>query len=299
MAIYFVGHIAYDTLIYVRKFPHANSATEAHGVFDVFGGGAANCALVAAHLGAKAELVSVAGHDFPSSSYKQYLLSHGIGLRHVRTVKSELTSRAFMPIDEHGNQVSYFYWGASSKLEKLPVPKLGLKQGDILHIAAGAPKFNSRLASANPKAFISFDPAYDVVLYSKADLERMLKKTRILFLNEHELRNVLPKLGEKSGGDLLAYGPEAVVVTEGARGCAVFTKTGHFHVNAYEKAKAADPTGAGDAYRAAFLAAYLKGHGMKDCARIANAVASFVIEVPGAQTNAPSWEQALKRAKSL
>lgn len=299
MAIYFVGHIAYDTLIYVRKFPHLNSATEAHAVFDVFGGGAANCSLIAANLGAKAELVSVAGQDFANSGYKQHLSSHGIGLKHVKILKGEMTSRAFMPIDAEGNQISYFFWGASAKFQKLAPPKLHLKQGDILHIVAGAPKFNRQLIAAHSKAFISFDPAYDVVLYSKADMEHILKRVRLLFVNEHELKNILIKVGEKSANDLLAYGPAAVIVTEGARGCAVSTKKGHFHVKAYEKAKPVDPTGAGDAYRAAFLAALSKGRDLKECAKIANSVASFVIEKPGAQTNAPTWEMALKRAKGL
>ena len=299
MAIYFVGHIAYDTLIYVRKFPHANSASEAHAVFEVFGGGAANCAVVASRLGAKAELVSVVGGDFSKSAYEKHLRRSKAGLANVKVVKGELTSRAYMPIDAHGNQVSYFYWGASAKLEKLPIPKLRLKKNDILHICAGAPRFNLRLISANPGAFVSFDPAYDIVLYSKEDIGQMLKKTRLLFLNEHELKNVLFKLGESSAGSLLRLGPEAVIVTEGANGCEVWAKQGRFHVNAYAKAKAIDPTGAGDAYRAAFLSAFAKGKGLKECARIANAAASFVIEVPGAQANAPTWAQALKRAKSL
>ena len=137
------------------------------------------------------------------------------------------------------------------------------------------------------------------MLYSKADMEFMLKHVRLLFVNEHELRNILIKVGEKSANDLLAYGPDAVIVSEGERGAAIYTKKGHTHIKAYAKAKMLDPTGAGDAHRAAFLAAYAKGADLKTCGRVASAVASCVIEEIGAQTGVPTWEKALKRAKEL
>jgi ribokinase len=51
----------------------------------------------------------------------------------------------------------------------------------------------------------------------------------------------------------------------------------------------ADPTGAGDAYRAGFLSAYVKGYNPLTCCRIGTVTASFVVEHAGCQTHLADW----------
>jgi sugar/nucleoside kinase (ribokinase family) len=51
----------------------------------------------------------------------------------------------------------------------------------------------------------------------------------------------------------------------------------------------ADPTGAGDAYRAGFLTAYEQKYPPLTCARIGTVTASFAVEKVGCQTNLPDW----------
>jgi ribokinase len=51
----------------------------------------------------------------------------------------------------------------------------------------------------------------------------------------------------------------------------------------------ADPTGAGDSYRAGFLSAYVKGFPLLTCCRIGTVTASFVVEHIGCQTHLPDW----------
>jgi sugar/nucleoside kinase (ribokinase family) len=50
-----------------------------------------------------------------------------------------------------------------------------------------------------------------------------------------------------------------------------------------EPAKVIDPTGAGDAYRAGFVSAFLDGRSLEECGRLASWVASKAIEYYGAQ----------------
>ena len=52
----------------------------------------------------------------------------------------------------------------------------------------------------------------------------------------------------------------------------------------------ADPTGAGDAYRAGFLTAYQKGYDILTACKIGTVSASFTVEVIGCQTNLPDWK---------
>jgi ribokinase len=57
----------------------------------------------------------------------------------------------------------------------------------------------------------------------------------------------------------------------------------------------ADPTGAGDAYRAGFLSAYVRGFPPLTCCRIGTVTASYVVEHVGCQTHLPTWVQMLER----
>lgn len=297
--IYVIGHIAYDTIIYCSRFPAKNSATPITSLYEVYGGAAGNTSAALAKLDVPVSLVSMVGEDFANSDYDKHLGELGVDTSHVRVVKGSYTSRAYMPVDSNGDQISFFYWGASEAFKHLLVPRLHPGKEDLIHIATGNPEFNRRLVSSYHKAMVSFDPGYDIVLYSKEDLEFILSRIDILFLNEHELAFVLKRTGKKTPKSLLSYGLEILIVTEGAKGSTVYTKKEQIHVKAYLKAKAVDPTGAGDSYRAGFLAAFMKGKDLKTCAKLGSSVASFVIESVGAQTNLPAWEQAMKRAKAL
>ena len=61
--------------------------------------------------------------------------------------------------------------------------------------------------------------------------------------------------------------------------------------------KLADPTGAGDAYRAGFLSAFVKGYPTLTCCKIGTVTASFVVEHVGCQTHLASWETMESRYK--
>jgi len=296
---YVVGPIAFDTIIYCRHFPERNAATPVTGLYQVCGGAAGNTAAILSAFGQKVSLISMVGEDFSGSDYEVSLKNSDVDISSVRVVKDAYTSRAFMPVDAHGNMESFFYWGATAAFRNMLIPRLKPGQKDIIHIATGDPKFNKRLASAYPQAVLSFDPGYDVPLYSKEDLEFVLKRSTIAFMNEHEASIILDKLGKRGAKDLLAFGPRIVVVTHGPKGSIVYTQQEKIEVKAYKGAKCVDPTGAGDAYRAGFLAAYAKEMPLRECAQIGSATASFVIEEVGGQTAIPTWEKAVERSKGL
>jgi len=296
---YVIGPLAFDTIIYCKHFPERNTATPVTGLYQVCGGAAGNTAAVLSAFGQKVSLISMVGEDFAGSEYETSLRNSDVDTAHIRTVKGAFTSRAYMPVDTHGNLESFFYWGATAAFRNLLVPRIKPTGKDIIHIATGDPKFNKRLVSAQHGAVISFDPGYDVPLYSKDDLEFILKRSTLAFMNEHEADVILSKTGHKSAKDLLRYGPRAVIVTHGPKGSVVYTQKEKISVNAYTPAKCVDPTGAGDSYRAGFLAAYSKGMSLRECAQVGSATASFVIEEVGGQTAIPTWEKALERAKGL
>lgn len=293
--IYVVGTLAFDTILYCKQFPKTNAAVPITGLYSVYGGAAGNTAAVLGALGEKVSLVSVAGDDFRGSDYESHLHSLGVDTAHVRIVDGEYTPRAYMMVDEKNDLQSYFFWGASGAFSTLLVPKLKLAPHDIIHIATSDPAFNRRLVTAYEGATISFDVGYDVSLYSAEDLEFLFRRVTHVSMNEHELRVVLAQTGKASAADILSYGPQAVTITYGSKGSTVFTSGGAETIGTYAVERVADPTGAGDAYRAGFVAGLGRRMGLKQCAKAGAAAASFVIEGVGAQSKLPSWDGVVER----
>jgi ribokinase len=57
----------------------------------------------------------------------------------------------------------------------------------------------------------------------------------------------------------------------------------------------ADPTGAGDSYRAGFLSAFVRGYSPLTSCKIGTVTASFVVEHVGCQTHLPDWKMMQSR----
>ena len=122
-------------------------------------------------------------------------------------------------------------------------------------------------------------------MYSKIELESVIKICNILFGNHHEIKRIQETLN-MSIDDLRNFGPDIVVTTHGKDGSSICTDK-EIKIDAIIR-NTVDPTGAGDSYRAGFLNAYLNGEDLETCGKFASAVASFVVEAEGCQTNVPN-----------
>lgn len=292
--IYVAGQVVFDRISILKHFPKPNSTSYIQGYHELFGGAAGNAAVVCSRLGQKSSLVSFVGEDFKGSAYEKHLRLNRVGMTHLTVVKGGLTPRAFLFNDSRGRQMSFFYWGVAELFHKAPIPELEFGKNDIVHLANGDPAFNIRFARKYPG--VSFDPGYDIVAYKKSDIERILRNTRFLSCNEFEMSRILKLLRMKKKEELFSFPVECVIITKGSRGSSLTTRDEHFEVPTV-RAKFVDPTGAGDSFRAAFLSAFLRRESLEMCLKIASSVASFIVEAYGAQTNIPSWKEAVARLR--
>ena len=60
----------------------------------------------------------------------------------------------------------------------------------------------------------------------------------------------------------------------------------------------ADPTGAGDAFRAGFLTAEKQGYDPVTAVQVGTTTASFVVEKAGCQTNLADWDRMAERYRA-
>jgi sugar/nucleoside kinase (ribokinase family) len=282
--IHVVGHTAVDHLLRVPRFPDRNTSTfiRDHEIF--FGGGAANIAAGIARLSAPVTLVSAVGEEFPGSEYEGWLRGLGVALDLV-VASGKRTPTAFVFTDEKGDQITYFEWGASETFAARDAPAL-----DFVHLATADPGFNVRVAEKS--RFASFDPGQDIIWYTAEQLRRILARIQILFANRHEMAH-LSRILEVPADAIIGMVP-LVIVTMDAEGSILY-KAGREHRIPVIPVKAADPTGAGDAYRAGFLAAFHRGHTPLTSCRVGATTASFAVEKAGCQTNLPDWSRMVAR----
>jgi ribokinase len=96
---------------------------------------------------------------------------------------------------------------------------------------------------------------------------------------------------------LLEAGPTVIVETVGPEGAFIATGEWTWHVPALSVTERRDTTGAGDAFAAGFVAAFLRGLDLPAAAAVGCAAAALKIPHLGARTGLPNWEDALSRAE--
>jgi sugar/nucleoside kinase (ribokinase family) len=274
-----VGHTAYDHLFQVERFPERNTSSPVRGHHAYFGGGGANVAAGIARLGGSCALISAVGPDFPGSEYDSWMEELGVS-REYFVVKDRCTPTAYVFTDDNGDQITFFEWGASEFFHLAEAPVL-----ERVHLATADPDFNARVAARSK--FVSFDPGQDLPWYSVEQLETILGSLTLLFANRHEVDRLCTML-DITEEELIGRVP-LVVITLDVRGSMLFEE-GEHHSIPVVPVTLADPTGAGDAYRAGFLTAHEQGYPPLVCARVGTVTASFTVEKVGCQTNLPDWK---------
>jgi len=132
-------------------------------------------------------------------------------------------------------------------------------------------------------------------LGSEAQLEQALRAAEILKPSKSAAAELFPE----AGGDALAmaraararFGNTAVVVTDGATGCAIASDAFEGNVPA-PRVEPVDTTGAGDAFLGGLLVGLDAGLGWPDAARLANACGAACCEKLGAFPDDPAAARA-------
>lgn len=136
---------------------------------------------------------------------------------------------------------------------------------------------------------IMFDPG-TAVFYVDLDLiKRIISSSTFVFLNVMEARKITGfDTVTLAGKELVTDGKKEVVVIKlGREGSMIFTKHASRFVEPF-KVNAVDSTGAGDAFNAAFIYAYLKSHDIRIAGQFANLVGALSVTRYGAGPNLPT-----------
>jgi adenosine kinase len=258
-----------------------------------FGGTAGNIAYSLALLKAPVLLVASAGNDF--DDYKKHIKNFKLDMSGIKIFKNAQTAQGFVTTDKDDNQIWGFYEGAMRKARTISLAKF-LKRGDFLIVAPNDSVAMIKFIKDSVKNNVPylFDPAFNIPHFSKQDLGFAVKNAAIVVGNDYEIELIKRRLGMKS----ISRNNQILITTLGARGSVVKEGKKEWRIPPAKPQNTSDPTGAGDAYRAGFMAGFLKQLPLNICGKIGSLSAVYTVEKYGTQTHKFSLGEFKKRFKS-
>ncbi|AKM81468.1 MAG: Adenosine kinase [Candidatus Pacebacteria bacterium GW2011_GWF2_38_9] len=260
------------------------------------GGIAGNIAYSLALLGEKPILLASAGSD--ATDYLSNLEKIGVNLEHMHL--SQLPTATFSVLTDSNNcQVGGFYPGAMSDASSLNL-KAFANDDVLMVVSAHDPGQMAKQVLDCRKLHkkLLYDPGQQSLILDKKDLEQAIDTAEILIVNDYEMGLLCQKL-EMSKEEIIQRLP-LCIITLGKEG-AFFYQRLDGHQKHLTKAvllkEVLDPTGAGDAFRAGFIYAYLHSWSIKNAIQLANVVASFAAEQYGTQNHQLKWPIIKQRYK--
>lgn len=128
-----------------------------------------------------------------------------------------------------------------------------------------------------------FDPAFQIDDFSADELIKGISGAKTFIGNDYEIALTEKKL-KINHHKLLDMVP-IVVTTLGNKGSMIETQKEKINIKAAKVKNTSDPTGAGDAYRAGFLAGYLQKFPLRTCGQMGSVAAAYTVEKYGTMTH--------------
>ena len=129
-----------------------------------------------------------------------------------------------------------------------------------------------------------FDPGQGLPMFDGAELKRFIEQATWVALNDYEAKMLCDRTGETLE-TLSRSHLRGVVVTLGAKGCDLWQQGIRKHVPGVAATQLLDPTGCGDAFRAALLYGIERGWPLERCVELGNRVGAAKIACLGGQNH--------------
>ena len=242
-----------------------------------YGGCGPNVAVELARLGQNVGLVSWLGADQYGEAYLAYLRDAGVATEAVQVAPGRASPRTILVYDPAGSATCLYHpsGSASQELDAAGVELIEAARAVALTVAP-ARLTEATLDSGARGNLVAWNVKADPDAYPIALRRRLIEVADLICLNEDELGFLGEALPEE-GGPALArvrrVSGAVIVLTAGLGGCLVDWPAGQAAVPA-DPVEVDDPTGAGDAFFAAFLDAMLDGADPPGAARAASAHAA-------------------------
>ncbi len=279
-----------------------------------FGGDTSNMVMALAKLGHRCGYVTRLGSDEFGEALLSLWRSENIDTTRVLSEKNGFTGIYFVARTEEGrHEFTYYRTGsAASHFDPGAIDMEYVNQARIFHTSGITQAISTSCQNAVEKVLneldrervtLAYDPNLRLRLWpistAKMVILRTMGRSDIVFPSLEDAQTLLNiDKPETIVARILGLGCRLVVLKMGADGCLVADGTETLRIPSFP-VKVIDTTGAGDAFDAGFLAAFLEGKRPREAALFANAVAALKCMGKGAiipQPRRSEVEQFLKNA---
>lgn len=307
------GSVAFDTImVFEDRFKNHILPDKIHMLNVSFlvpqmrreyGGCGGNIAYNLKLLGDTGYLMATVGRD--AGLYLEWMRDNGIPTDYVRVIESEHTAQGFVTTDLDDNQIWAFHPGAMQQSHVNEVSQAldsglnnGKGNGRNIKVGIVAPdgregmiRHSAQFAAAGIP-FI-FDLGQAMPLFDGEALKAFIGQATYLALNDYEWQVVQQRTGW-SEAQILNH-VQALIVTRGAEGSEIHTRSGLIKIPPAKPKAVVDPTGCGDAYRAGLLHGLLHGLDWETTGRIASLLGAVKIESRGTQNHRFTFDEFASR----
>ncbi|MBK9991475.1 MAG: adenosine kinase [Verrucomicrobia bacterium] len=275
------------------------------------GGSAANTTFNATRLGLSTAFVGKLGSDDLAAKYLQRF--SGAGVDPSRFKQSALpNARSLILTTPDAQRTMRTCLGAVMTLSPDEISPADFEGALVVHIE-GYVLFNQALAAkiissaraAGCEISLSF-ASFEVVAATRDWLLDQLKQgLSLVFANEDEARTMFPELPAKTADDyaehakkFAAFGGLAAI-TLGKEGAWIAHGSELHRVAPCAVADVIDTNGAGDAWAAGFLSAWLRDQPLPVCGKVASLLGAQTVRHMGPVIPDDAWPAVAEKAKSL
>jgi ribokinase len=271
-----VGELMMEVICRTRVLPAPNSTTLIETVSPPLGGAALNVCWYLAQLGIATHLVAPVGRS-ERRSLQSMLKGLRVDMSRILTIQGH-SDQLITTLTKTEHRSVYLLaelpLNSAHKIAELcPWAPLAVLNGGR-HRAIR--EFYVRSAPRDLGELVAFNPSYAIYEYSTEELDCILAKVDVVFINDEEYHFLRKRLPRKRIDKCLLDRGAPLIVTRGSKGIEVVHKTGTWRAPSKIKRKGVF-LGAGDAFTAGFLSEYLNGKGLHAAAQAGLILAALVV----------------------
>lgn len=242
------------------------------------GGQSANTAVALAKMGFKCGFIGKVGDD----NFGDFLLDslENVDKSHIK--RCGKSGVCLCILDQNAERANIVFPGSNDTLSINNSDIEYAKNSKVIYLTSFCSEKvleeqEKLLESDLNEPIIAFDPGE---IYSRLGIDRLkkiLRRAKILFATDDELKLMTNKTYQDSVKQILDLGTEIVVCKMGERGSIIFTNESEIPVPITHIEKVIDKTGAGDVYSAGFIAGMLIKLTLEFCGKLASSASALSI----------------------
>lgn len=292
MNVVVTGSIAYDYLMFFsgeftehlieEKLQTVSVSFLVDSLRRERGGTAPNIAYTMALLKGEPRIMATAGTDF--AEYRTWLEGHGVDTSAIVEIQDEFCASFFVNTDLAQNQIGHFYAGAMAHAGKLRLAEQS-PGAELVIVSPNEPSAMRKYVEECKQLGVDYiyDPSQQTIRLPADDLCAGIDGCYLLTINDYELSMIQEKTGltpeaiqEMAGG---------ILVTRGEEGSEILIDGERHRIPAVAPRHMAEPTGAGDAFRAGLMRGIQLGLPWSISGRMGALAAAYVLENMGTQNH--------------